>query len=223
MSISLRNPSPAARTPFPGSQRVARLLPVAALALAALAGGAAHAQAQTYAPAGPLATMFTPGTSYIALNAGTADLSRPITAFGVFGGNQQGQSYSIAMGNYFAGQNYGLEVGYTDFGSVNHYGGSTKVDGINVSLLGRMPLGSNFNLLGKVGTTYGRTDVSTNPANSNLAGSERGFDWSYGVGAEFVISPQWSATLQYAEHFVKYPMTGNERVSSTMLGARYYY
>jgi opacity protein-like surface antigen len=201
---------------------VSRLLPVALLALAAL-GASATVQAQNYTPSGTIASMFTPGTTYVTVNAGTSDLSRPITAFGVFGGDQQGQAYGVAIGNYMAGHNYGFELGYADFGSVNRYGGSTKIDGITLSLLGRLPVSSNINLLGKVGTTYSRTDVSTNPANSNLAGSERGFDWSYGVGAEYVFTPQWSATLQYAEHFVKYPVTGNERISSTTLGARFYY
>lgn len=204
------------------SLRSSRLLPAAALSIAALCGSVA-AQAQTSASTSPVPPMFAPGTSYIALNAGTSDLSRPITAFGVFGGQQQGQAWGVAMGNYLAGQNFGLEVGYADFGSVSRYGGSTKVDGITLSLLGRIPLSANFNLMGKVGTTYSRTDVSTDAANSSLAGSERGFDLSYGIGGELMITPKWSATLQYAEHFVKYPTTGNERISSTTLGARFYY
>ena len=204
------------------SLRSSRLLPAAALSIAALCGSLA-AQAQASASTNPVPPMFAPGTSYIALNAGTSDLSRPITAFGVFGGQQQGQAWGVAMGNYLAGQNFGLEVGYADFGSVSRYGGSTKVDGITLSLLGRIPLSSNFNLMGKVGTTYSRTDVSTDAANSSLAGSERGFDLSYGIGGELMITPKWSATLQYAEHFVKYPTTGNERISSTTLGARFYY
>lgn len=195
-----------------------RLLPVAALFVAALSASvAAQAQSSTAAGAYPS------GNAYLALNAGTADLSRPITAFGVFGGQQQGQAYGIAFGNYVMGQNYGYEVGYADFGSVTRYGGRTKVDGVTLSVLGRIPVGSNFNLLGKLGTTYSRTDVSTDLANSSLAGSERGFDWSYGIGGEVKITPQWGATLQYAEHFVKYPSTGSERISSTTLGARFYY
>lgn len=199
------------------------MLPAAALAVAALAAcGTAQAQ-DTYKPAGPAASMLTPGDTYVSLSAGTADLSRPITAFGLFGGNQQGQAYGVAVGNYFANHNYGVELGYTDFGKANRYGGSTKVDGINLSLIGRMPLNASFNLLGKVGTTYGRTDVSTDAANSNMAGSERGFDWSYGIGAELLITPQWSAVLQYEEHFVKYPVTGSERVSDTTLGVRYHF
>jgi OmpA-OmpF porin, OOP family len=35
------------------------------------------------------------------------------------------------------------------------------MDGINFSLIGRAPMSSNFNVLGKVGTTYGPTDVSS--------------------------------------------------------------
>lgn len=200
-----------------------RLLPAAVLALATLAGSAAALAQSSYKPAGPIASALTPGASYVALNLGSSDLSRPITAFGLFGGNQQSSNYGVAMGNYMANQNYGFEVGYTDFGSVNRYGGSTKVDGINLSLIGRLPISSNFNLLGKLGTTYSRTDVSTNAANSKLAGSERGFDWSYGMGAEMVLTPQWSATLQYDEHFVNYATTGKERVSATTLGVRYFY
>ena len=203
-------------------QTTRRLLPAAALTVAALACGGA-AQAQTSNASNYATPTFAPGASYIALNLGTADLSRPITAFGLFGGEQQGQAHGVAIGNYFAGTNYGVELSYADLGSVNRYGGSTKVDGINISMVGRIPMGSSFSFLGKLGTTYSRTDVTTDTANSNLAGTERGFDWAYGVGAELMLTPQWAATLQYAEHFVKYPTTGSERVSSTTLGARYYY
>ncbi len=204
------------------TQVARRYLPGALLALAALgvssqvlAQSAANTKTETYPSI--------MGSSYIGLSAGTSDLSRPITAFGLFAGDQQGTSYNIAVGNYFTNQNYGVEIGYTDFGSVNRAGSSTKVDGINLSLIGRMPLSSSFNLLGKVGTTYGRTDVSANPGSSVVGGSERGFGWSYGLGGEIVLSPQWSALLQYSEHFVKYPASSDERVSNTTLGVRYHY
>jgi len=106
-------------------------LPVAALALGMLLCSAA-AQADSYSTSG---AAFTP--SYIALNLGTADLSRPITAFGVFGGQQQGQAHGLAIGNYFSGTNYGIEASYADLGSVTRYGGDTKVaPGQSVAVLG---------------------------------------------------------------------------------------
>jgi len=189
------------------------------LVLGLFASAAVHAQSASTAASS--SSTFSP--SYFAFNAGTADLSRPITAFGVFGGQQQGQAYGVALGNYFVGTNYGVEVSYADFGSVTRYGGNSTVDGINLSLIGRLPLGDSFNVLGKVGTTYSRTTVTTDLANSALAGSEHGYDWAYGLGGEYKINPSWGATLQYAEHYVKYPSTGSERISSTTLGLRYYY
>lgn len=164
----------------------------------------------------------TPGSSYFGLNAGSADLSRPITGFGNWGGSNQSSAYGLYLGNYFNNQNYGVEIGYTDFGSVNRSGGTTKVDGINLSLIGRLPVSSNFNLLGKLGTTYSRTDVSASAASGVQTGTERGFDWSYGLGGEYRFNTSWSGVLQYNEHYVKYPGK-TERVSDTTLGVRYSY
>jgi OOP family OmpA-OmpF porin len=163
------------------------------------------------------------GQTYIGINAGMSDLSRGGNGLGNFGGNQQGTAYSVSIGNYGYNQNIGFELGYTDFGSVSRAGGTTKVDGINLSLIGRLPLGNTFNLLGKLGTTYGHTDVSANPASGIATGSERGFDWSYGVGGELLLTPMWSAVLQYDEHYVKFPGDKHERVSATTLGVRYRY
>jgi hypothetical protein len=123
-------------------------------------------------------------------------------------------------GNYNYNQNFGVEIGYTNFGNVGRGGGTTKAEGINLSLIGRMPVSPMFNLLGKVGTTYGHTEVSANPLSGMTSGSESGFDWSYGVGAELVLSPQWSAVLTYDEAFMKFAGGSSERVSNTMIGAR---
>jgi opacity protein-like surface antigen len=195
-------------------------------ALLLLAGGltlGASAQAQNSASNSKDLSLNGSALTYISLNAGTADLSRPITAFGVFGGEHQGTAYSISYGNYFQTQNLGYEIGYTDFGSASYKGATTKVDGINISLIGRMPLAYQFNLLGKVGTTYGRTDVSSNGVATVNTGSERAFAWSYGIGGEWLVSASWSAVLAYDEHYVRYPVDGNERVSLTTLGVRYRY
>lgn len=192
------------------------------LAIATALGFATHAAvAQTAAPTSN--STLGQGSTYIGLSIGSSDFSKPSNGFGIFGNDQRATAYSVNMGNYFISPNLGMEVGYTDFGSVNRGGGTTKIDGINVSLIGRAPMSSNFNLLGKIGTTYGRTDVSSAPTSGVTAGSERGFDWSYGVGAELLLSPQWSGVFQYDEHYVKFPGGSNDRVSAASLGLRYRY
>ncbi len=193
---------------------------IAGLALGASA--LAQTPYQTPSPGGS-GSGFSTGQTYIGLNAGTSDLSRTSNGFGNFGGDRLGTAYSVAIGNYGYNQNLGFELGYTDFGSVSRAGGSTKVDGINLSLIGRLPLSDTFNLMGKLGTTYSRADVSANPISGIATGTESGFDWSYGLGGELLLTPFWSAVLQYDEHYVKFPGDSHERVSATTIGLRYRY
>jgi opacity protein-like surface antigen len=126
------------------------------------------------------------------------------------------------VGNYFS-PNLGIELGYTDFGSVARAGGKTKADGINLSLIGKMPLNPAFNLLGKIGTTYSRTEVTSNPISGVVPGSENGWGLSYGLGVEYVFSPQWSTVLQYESQKMKFAGDRDERVGVTSLAVRFTY
>ena len=172
------------------------------------------AQAQNMA-----SSLYTPGSAYLELGVGQSDLSLG-NGNGLFGADKRDTSYSIRGGSYNSA-NLGLEIGYTDFGSINRAGGSTKAQGINFSLLGKLPLNASFNLLGKVGTTYGHTRVSSSPFSGVAEGSESGFGLSYGLGAEYLFTPQWSAVLQYEEHKLKFAGGETDRVGLTTVSARY--
>ena len=161
------------------------------------------------------------GSSYVEINAGQTDFSRLSTGLGGFSHDNNDTAYDLAIGSFFPNQNIGVEFAYTNFGKVKRAGGETKAEGASLSLIGRLPLTDSFNLLGKIGTTYGSTDVSASNLSGVKTGSETGFDWSYGVGAEWVFNPQWSALLQYSEHRMKFAGDTNERVSATTLGARW--
>ena len=176
---------------------------------------AASAQAQNTLSS----NMYVPGSGYVGLSVGQSDYSLG-NGIGVFGSDQGNTSYGVHGGGYF-NNNFGVEIGYTDFGSVNRAGGTTKADGINLSLIGKMPLNPSFNLLGKIGTTYSRTDVTANPASGIVAGSENGFGLSYGIGVEYVITPQWSTVLQYESQDMKFAGDRDDRVGNTSLSARY--
>lgn len=183
------------------------------LALAALAAGAsAQAQSSNY-------SLNAPGASYVGVNVGKSDFSVG-NGNGIFSSESKDTAYSIYGGSYF-NNNLGMELGFTDFGKINRAGGTTKAQGFNVSLVGRLPLSPAFNLLGKVGTTYGRTDVSSSPVSGVASGSESGFGVSYGVGAEYAFNPQLSAVLQYDSHDLKFAGNGRDRVSATTAGLRY--
>ncbi|MEO7401879.1 MAG: outer membrane beta-barrel protein [Polaromonas sp.] len=183
---------------------------VAVAALTAAAG----AQAQTNY------SLFGPNANYLGLNVGRSDFNSLNNGNGIFPFDKHDTVYGINAGSYF-NKNFGLELGYTNFGKVARAGGDTKAQGVNLSLIGTLPLTTSFNLLGKLGTTYSRTDVSSSPLSGVASGSESGFGVSYGIGAEYTFSPQLSAVLQYDAHNMKFADTGRERIGATTVGLRY--
>ena len=194
---------------------VIRTFSVMMLAAAALAA-AANAQAQGKTDY----SIYGPGTTYIGLNIGRSDFAVN-NGFGGFPSDRRDTVYNIYSGTFFS-PNFGLELGYTHFGKINRAGGSTSAEGVNLSLVGKAPLGSSqFNLLGKLGTTYGRTDVSAAPLSGISSGRETSFGVSYGLGAEYVFSPQISGVVQYDEHRLKFVNAGRDRVNAATLGLRY--
>ena len=112
-------------------------------------------------------------------------------------------------------------MGYTHFGKIDRAGGQTKAEGVNLSLIGRLPLSPQFNLLGKVGTTYARTDVSSAFGSGVTAGRESDFGLSYGVGAEYAFTPMVSGVLQYDEHKLKFAGGSDDRVGAATVGVRF--
>jgi opacity protein-like surface antigen len=190
-----------------------RNLSATVLAMAALAAGAsAQAQSRKYA-------LNAPGASYVGVNVGKSDFSVG-NGNGLFSSDNKDTAYGINAGSYI-NNNLGMELGFTDFGKINRAGGTTKAQGFNLSMVGRLPLSPQFNLLGKLGATYDRTDVSASPLSGVASGKETGFGVSYGLGAEYAFNPKMSAVLQYDAHDMKFVGTGNDRVSATTVGLRY--
>ena len=194
------------------SKRLLSAIVVAAASLTAVAG--AQAQSMTSG-----ATFYAPGSGYIGFNAGKSDFSVG-GGSGLFSSEKKDTAYNIYGGTYF-NPNFGLEAGFTDFGKINRGGGTTKANGINLSLVGKLPVSQSFNLLGKVGTTYGRTDVSANAGSGIASGKESGFGLSYGVGAEYFFTPTVSGVVQYDEHNMKFASTDKEKVGAATVGLRY--
>jgi opacity protein-like surface antigen len=197
-------------------KRINKTFSAAIIAVAALT---AVAGAQAQSNTGTNYSLYAPGAGYVGLNLGSSNYSLG-NGFGPFASDDNDTVYNVYTGTFF-NPNFGLELGYTNFGKIDRAGGTTKAQGINLSVVGRMPISPSFNLLGKLGTTYGRTDVSANPGSGVATGKENSFGVSYGLGAEYVFNPQLSAVLQYDEHRLKFAGGDRDRVNATTVGLRY--
>ena len=202
-------------------------LTATAMALTALVtlAASAGAQAQTASANNSTSAYALTGVPkiYFDVGAGQTDY-RLGNGTGLFGSNNGSTAYNLAIGSYFT-NNLGVELGYTDFGRISRGGGDTRADGFTLKLVGKLPLAPQFNLLGKVGTTYGRTDVSAVAGSGINSGTDNGFGLNLGVGAEFMFTPNWSGLIQYDAHDLRFAggASDRERVGVATVGIRYTY
>lgn len=198
-----------------------RLIPCLLAIAGACAAAGAHAQT-TGRMAGADGQSFIPGTSegYVGLSVGRSkyDLS---SGTGGYSYDDSDTGLKLYTGAYFH-PNFGVELGYLNMGKVGRAGGETKAQGINLSLVGRAPVSDQFDVFGKVGTTYGRTRTSTALGSGIQGGKDDGFGLSYGLGVRWAFNPQWAAVLEWESHKFHFA-DGNEQIKLTTVGVQYRY
>jgi len=98
--------------------------------------------------------------------------------------------FKIFTGGKFS-RIFGVEAAYVYLGKAEANGGETKAQGVNVSLIGNLPIGDMFNVYAKVGGIYGWTDSgSTIPGAAS--GDRHGLNPSYGAGVQVDLNRNWA-------------------------------
>ena len=130
---------------------------------------------------------------------------------GAVGGDD---STTKGKGKLFSGYNidktWGVEAGYTDFGSasrdytVNGVGGHIESDAHSFYLAGKgsWPVNEQFSVFGKLGAARNHNSVEATGAAAGLGGSGNKTALYASIGGEYAINKQVSATLEY-EHYGK--------------------
>jgi len=129
-------------------------------------------------------------------------------------------SYSLTAGNMVT-DNVGVELSAMNLGKADRAGGSVIARGVNLSVVGRLPLGDHFALEGKVGPTYGATKVSV-PASSGLNGGRaRGVGLGYGVALDVDFTHGLHGAIGWEQHDFKFAGQGRSNVRNVTLSLGY--
>jgi OOP family OmpA-OmpF porin len=161
------------------------------------------------------------GRSYVGLNLGRSRYNVPCTSISLLCDDSD-RSVQLYAGG-LVGNFWGVELGLLDMGRIARSGGHTRAQGLNLSLVGKAPLGYAVGVFGKLGTTYGRTD---NPVLANgrvVVETDHGFGLSYGAGVSFDFTPRLSASLEWDSNDFRFAGSGRDAVRSTSLGLQYRY
>ena len=190
-----------------------------ALAIAALASAlTAHAQSS-----GNSGSWWQPGAgrTSIGLNIGRSTFQNDCVAG--FACDDRDRYFSV-YGRNMVNDMWGSQLGLVHLGTMDRGGGDTRAWGVDLSLVGRTPLGSQgFGVFGKVGAVLGHTRVTASPASGLATGNRNGVGLSIGAGLSWDFSPNMSAVLEWDRYDFRFQGTGRDAVHATSIGLQYRY
>jgi len=159
------------------------------------------------------------GRTTLGLNLGRSDFK--VNCGSVFSCDDTDRYWSL-YGRNMANDMWGSELAFVDMGRIERGGGTTRARGLNVSLVGKVPIGQSFGAYGKIGALYGRTRTSTSPGADIAGGNENGFGLSVGAGLSWDFSPRVAAVLEWDRYNFKF-QDGRDGVNTASLGLQYKY
>ena len=155
---------------------------------------------------------------YVGIGVGQGNASLPSVSTTVLGLAFTGASdkssataYKLYGGYQFT-PNWGLEAGYNDLGNKYSVAGSLggtpynatyKMDNWYVAATGTLPLQGGFSLLGKLGISANKVSggqICAGGSCASFAADDSKPDGMGGVGAQYAVTTNWAARLEYENY-----------------------
>ena len=125
------------------------------------------------------------------------------TGYKVFGGYQINQNFAVE-GGYFDLGKFGYTAYTTPTGTLS---GNMRVTGLNLDLVGSLPLSEKFSAFGRVGLNHARTRDNFSGTGAlgatNTNPSANGTNYKLGVGLQYALSEAWSIRGELERYRVK--------------------
>jgi len=142
------------------------------------------------------------------------------------------------FGGYQVNRNFGVEAGWFDLGEMGYTAtttpagtlvGDVRFQGVNLDIVGTLPISDRFSLLGRIGGasvrtrgTFSSTGAVTMPYPGNSTSARR-FGLKYGVGVAWRLTEAWELRVE-GERMRVYDSVGNRgHVDLLSLGVVYYF
>jgi len=141
---------------------------------------------------------------YAGVGAGGAeakDFCSDVRSLGVTSCDEKDKTWKVSAGYRFH-RNIALEAGYVDLGKFSAgIGGTTvRIDAKAVELLavGMIPIWQSFSIYGKAGVA--RWDIDGTVTGTTFRVSDKGTDFTFGVGAQYDFTPNLAARLEWQRY-----------------------
>lgn len=147
--------------------------------------------------------------------------------------DQKGTGYKAFVG-FPMNSNWAVETGYFDLGRfgfdavTNPAGtltGTSRIKGLNVDIVGTLPITDRWSLLGRLGAAYAQTKGSFSgidgAASVNTLTNKRETNYKYGFGTQYAFTPAFTMRLEGERYRVNDSVGQRANVDLISLGLVY--
>jgi OOP family OmpA-OmpF porin len=147
--------------------------------------------------------------------------------------DERGNAYKAFIGVPLS-PNWAVEAGYFDLGRFGFDAatspagtvtGTTRIQGLNLDLVGTLPITEQWSLLGRVGAAYAETKGSFSGTGesgvSALSSSKRDTHYKYGFGTEYAFTPALTMRLEGERYHVNDALGQRANVDLISVGLVY--
>ena len=140
------------------------------------------------------------------------------------------------FGGYQLTPNFAVEAGYFDLGRFSYgsnttplgsFNGSTRVNGLNLDLVGTAPVSDRFSVFGRVGAAYAQNRgsfASTGFVPLNLSNPRRNdTNLKVGLGVQYAITEALSVRAEIERYRISDPIRNRANIDMASLGLVYYF
>ena len=139
----------------------------------------------------------------------------------LFGGYQFNKNIAVEGGLFTLGK-FGYQATTTPAGTLN---GEAKVRGLNLDLVGTLPITGKFSVIGRAGLTYAEARDTFRSTGmvvvSNPNPSERAANWKAGVGLQYAFTPALSARAEVERYRINDAVGNKGDIDMASIGLVY--
>ena len=140
------------------------------------------------------------------------------TGYKLFGGYQFSRHFALE-GGYFDLGKFGFSATTIPAGTLN---GNFRVKGLNLDVVGILPMSEKFSVFGRVGMNYARTRDSFSGTGAvvvlNPSPSDRDLNYKAGLGLQYDFTPSFGARVEAERYRVSDAVSGKANINFFSVG-----
>lgn len=160
------------------------------------------------------------------LRVGTSTEDNSGTGYKLFGGYQLNRNFAVEGGYFDLGKSsYSVNANRIIGGAPGTFSGETRVRGLNLDLVGMLPVSDRFSVFGRIGAAYAQSRASFNSTGTVAANTtnprRNDTNLKVGLGMQYAITEALAVRAELERYRINDPVRNRGHIDMASVGLIY--